>query len=66
MNLTINLNITVQIPEVEVQTVATQPAKQSAPEQEGFEYMQHRMRIASKIKRLFGSEAATQYLSGTL
>jgi hypothetical protein len=63
--ITINVNITVQIPEVEtVPGLPTTPAKQPAPKEEiEFEYMQHRLRIADKIKRMFGSDAANHYLA---
>ncbi|WP_448092709.1 hypothetical protein [Pseudomonas lini] len=66
--ITINVNITIQIPEVQtVLRLPTPPAKQSAPkEEDGTEYLQHRLRIATKIEQLFGSEAATQYLAGTI
>ncbi|MNJ02820.1 hypothetical protein D3C73_1629140 [compost metagenome] len=70
MNATININvsITVQIPEVIVRlpTLPTPAPTKQSKEEDGFEYIQHRMRIYNKIKLMFGSEAATQYLAGAL
>ncbi|TPG85119.1 hypothetical protein [Pseudomonas mandelii] len=68
MNITINVSITVQQPEV--QTIIRLPAttvETKAPrEQTGFEYMQHRQRMYDKIKRLFGNDAALHYLANAL
>lgn len=69
MNININVNITVQQPEVQtiVRLPAATPVATDAPKEEtAFEYMQHRQRIFDKIKRLFGNDAANQYLAGTI
>lgn len=68
MNITINLNITIQPPEAQtiIRLPATPVATEASKEDTGYEYMQHRQRMYDKIKRLFGHEAAIEYLAGTV
>lgn len=68
MNININVNITVQQPEVQtiIRLPATTVATKALREHNAFEYIQHRQRIYDKIKRLFGNDAANQYLAGTI
>lgn len=67
MDININVNITVHQPEVQtiVRLPAAPVATKALKEETAFEYMQHRQRIYDKIKRLFGNDAAIQYLAGT-
>jgi hypothetical protein len=66
MNVTININI--QLPEVQtiIRLPATPVAIKAPREETEFQYMQHRQRMYDKIKRLFGNDAAIQYLAGTI
>jgi len=64
MNININVNITIQPPEV--QTIIRLPSttvETKSREDNAFEYMQHRQRMYDKIKRLFGNDAAIHYLA---
>lgn len=68
MNININVNITVQQPEVQtfIRLPATTVETRAPREDNAFEYMQHRQRMYEKIKRLFGHDAGLQYLAGTV
>lgn len=55
MNITINVNITIQPPEVQtiIRLPATPVATEASKEDTGFEYMQHRQRMYDKNQTCF-------------